>query len=206
MGALCIRNATVADAAAIAAIYAPYVRETSITFEVEPPSAEEYAQRIEEIQRVYPFFVAEETELEEGEAGESRVVGYAYARRFGERAAYDWCAELSIYLAPEAQGIGLGRRLYAQLEAALRLMGVCNVYAQIADTPADDDPHLTHASILFHEALGYREVGRFRSCGHKFGRWYDIVVMEKVIAEHRSYQPPLTAYTLIAAIDGPTHL
>lgn len=179
-----IRNATPADVDCLLGIYAYYVRETAITFEYEVPSAEEFARRMARTQERYPYLVAEV---------DGQVVGYAYAGPFKERAAYDWSCELTIYLAQEARGSGLGRLLYTSLEDALGHMGVLNLYACIA-YPQVEDEYLTRNSVEFHEHLGFALVGRFRSCGYKFGRWYDMVWMEKVIGEHLDSQTPIVPY------------
>jgi len=179
-----IRNATLADANRLLEIYAYYVRETAITFEYEVPSVEEFARRIARTLKRYPYLVAEV---------DGQVKGYAYAGPFKERAAYDWSCELTIYLAREARGSGLGRLLYASLEDALGRMSMLNLYACIA-YPQVEDEFLTRNSVKFHEHLGFTLAGRFRSCGYKFGRWYDMVWMEKVIGEHLDSQAPVVPY------------
>lgn len=179
-----IRNATLADANRLLEIYAYYVRETAITFEYEAPSVEEFARRMACTQERYPYLVAEV---------DGQVKGYAYAGPFKERAAYDWSCELTIYLAREARGGGLGRLLYASLEDALGRMGMLNLYACIA-YPQVEDEFLTRNSVKFHEHLGFTLAGRFRSCGYKFGRWYDMVWMEKVIGGHLDSQAPIIPY------------
>ena len=167
-----LRWVTPEDAAALADIYAPYVRATAITFEYEPPTAEEFRRRICHTLERYPYFAAE---------SEGRIVGYAYAGPFHPRAAYDWDAELSIYVARDCRGMGVGRQLYTALEQALRDMHLRNLYACIASPPAEDE-YLTLDSLRFHSRMGYALAGTFRRCGYKFGRWYDMVWMEKAIA------------------------
>lgn len=176
-----IRDATLEDAARILEIYDYYVRETAITFEYETPSLEEFQGRMRRIMARYPYLVAVEGE---------RVLGYAYAGHFRTRAAYDWSCEVTIYLDQSERRHGLGRALYAALEGALKEMGVLNLYACIGYPEADDE-YLTTNSADFHAHLGYTEVGRFRKCGRKFGRWYDMVWMEKIIGEHGEDQPPV---------------
>ena len=178
---LTIRVAAPEDAAAILAIYAPYVRDTAITFEYEVPSLEEFRSRVEKTLTRYPYLVAQR-----GNA----IVGYAYAGAFYPRAAYDWCAELTVYVERGARWQGIGRRLYEALEAALDDMGILNLYACIA-VPETADEHLTKDSEAFHAHLGFRTVGTFRNCGYKFGRWYHMIWMEKVIGNHVSDQPPV---------------
>jgi len=123
----------------------------------------------------------------EGAARESVVLGYAYAGPFKDRPAYDWAVETTVYVAEGARRLGVGRALYRALEEALRAQGVLNLEACIA-YPADDhpepDPYLSKDSVVFHEHLGFKLVGRFTACGCKFDRWYDMVWMEKLIGTH----------------------
>ena len=170
-----IRSATVADAARLLQIYAPYVERTAITFELEVPSREEFAARIEHTLRSYPYLVVED---------EGVVRGYAYAGPLKERAAYDHSCEVSIYLDQDARGRGLGQALYTELERRLRERGILNLYACIAD-PVEEDEYLTRDSERFHARLGYTKVGTFSKCGKKFGRWYNTIWMEKLIGAHR---------------------
>ena len=166
-----IREATAEDAEALAAIYAPYVRNTAISFELEPPTPEEFATRISRTLERYPHFVAEH---------EGEIAGYAYAGAFKERAAYAKSVELSIYIDRKRRGKGIGRALYAALESELGQRGVTNLYACIA-YPCVEDEYLTRDSVSFHEHMGFTIVGRFHECASKFGREYDMVWMEKVI-------------------------
>ena len=164
-----IRPAEERDIPAMLAVYAPYVEETAVSFEYAVPSPEEFRARLARVQGFYPWLVAEQ---------EGRVLGYAYASRFHPRAAYDWSVEVSIYLGRQERGRGLGRQLYEALEAMLRAQNVLSAYACIAlaETP---DEYLDHASIRFHERMGYRLTGTFPNCGYKFDRWYGMVWMEK---------------------------
>ena len=164
-----IRPAEERDIPAMLAVYAPYVEETAVSFEYAVPSPEEFRARLARVQGFYPWLVAEQ---------EGRVLGYAYASRFHPRAAYDWSVEVSIYLGRQERGRGLGRQLYEALEAMLRAQNVLSAYACIAHTEAPDE-YLDHASIRFHERMGYRLTGTFPNCGYKFGRWYGMVWMEK---------------------------
>ena len=175
-----IRSASREDAAALLAIYAPYVEKTAITFEYEVPSVEEFTERIEKITERYPYLVAERED--------ETLVGYTYAGAFHSRPAYQWAVETTIYLAEGAKGLGIGRALYTALEAALREQNILNANACIA-YPCGADEHLTDASVCFHEAMGYRMVGRFHQCGYKFGAWYDMVYMEKMLGEHKVPEP-----------------
>ena len=175
-----IRSATPNDAAALLSIYAPYVRHTAVTFEYEVPSEEEFAGRISAGLSRYPYLV-----LEDGQ-----ILGYACASPFKERAAYDWAVETTVYLRMDARGRGYGRALYTALEDALRKQGILNAYACIACTDTEDE-YLTNASRRFHERMGYRLCGTFRKCGCKFGRWYDMIWMEKMLGEHQSPPAPV---------------
>ena len=162
------------DAEALARIYAPYVRQTAITFEYEPPSPEEFRRRIEGIRTRYPYLAAEE---------KGELLGYCYASPFKGRAAYDWAAETSIYVRRDQHRKGLGKRLYAVLEELLRAQGVLDMLASIA-LPDPEDEYLTLDSVRFHSALGFREIARFPNIGSKFGRWYHMVWMDKVLGDH----------------------
>lgn len=169
-----LRAARLSDAAELLAIYAPYVEDTAISFETVVPSLEEFTQRM--LQRLprYPYLVAER-------GGE--LLGYAYLSPFVGRAAYDWAAETTIYLRADTRRMGVGKMLYAALESLARAQGIINLEACIGwtDTP---DEHLTNNSAEFHAHLGYRMVGRFYKCGYKFGTWYDMVWMEKLLGGH----------------------
>lgn len=176
-----IRDAEKTDAAAIAGIYAYYVRKTAVTFDYDAPSAEEMAEKIIETQRKYPFLTA----CEDG-----RIVGYAYAGAFKGRSAYDWAVETTIYLHPEARGKGSGALLLYALEDELKKRHFLNAYACIAYTEQEDET-LTNASMRFHARMGYRLCGTFRQCGYKFGRWYDMIWMEKMLGEHATEPQPI---------------
>ena len=185
-----VRDATEKDAERILEIYDYYVRNTAITFEYDTPSLEEFRERMEKIMRKYPYLVI----LQDGE-----IKGYAYAREFVGRAAYDWSCEMTIYLDHRAKKCGLGRILYETLEKALQDMGVLNLYACIG-YPEQEDEYLTANSADFHAHLGYTKVGEFHRCGYKFGRWYHMIWMEKMIAEHREVQPPVKSYPELSGI------
>lgn len=174
-----IRIATPSDAQTLLNIYAPYVKLTAITFEYEVPSVEEFTARIERTLQKFPYLVAEI----DGEA-----VGYAYAGSFYPRAAYAWAVETSIYVAQNKRGLGIGRALHDSLEQLLKKQGILNLNACIAH-PRGKDPYLTTRSAEFHRHLGYRLVGEFEQCGYKFGRWYNMIWMEKHIGEHLAEQP-----------------
>ncbi len=152
-----IRLATPPDAAAVQAIYAPYVRETAISFEYDPPSVDEMRNRIAAISERYPFLVIEH-------GGE--VLGYAYADRFSGRRAYDWSTAVSIYCRRDQTGRGLGRALYESLLPAVSLLGYRQAYAGIALPNA--------ASIALHERVGFTHLGTYERAGWKFGQWHSV--------------------------------
>ena len=164
-----IRIARAEDAEELLRIYAPYVKETAITFEYEVPTVEEFKERIIKTLQKYPYLVAEV----DGEA-----VGYAYAGAFKERAAYDWAVESTVYIKNNKRKMGIGSELYNALEKILHMQNIINVNACIAYTDNDDE-YLTKGSVMFHENMGYKTVGRFHKCGYKFNKWYDMVWMEK---------------------------
>ena len=172
MNSLIFREASVKDAGRLLEIYAPYVKETAITYEYDVPSRMEFRNRIKKISRAYPYIVA---------CLDGKIVGYAYANVFHERKAYEHSAELSIYIDSEYHKLGIGTKLYTELEKRLKEKGFKALYACIAATSRDKDLYLTDGSISFHEAAGYKTVGRFTDCAVKFGLWYDMVYMEKHI-------------------------
>lgn len=174
-----IREACPADIPRLLEIYAPYVRETAISFDIEVPTAEEFTQKMQHIKQRYPYLVAEAVAEDETE-----IIGYAYATAFKERAAYDRSVELTIYLAKEAKGRGVGRQLYTVLEERLSECGILNLNACIALPRDEADPYVGMDSILFHQAMGFTKVAHFHGSGYKFGRWYDMIWMEKLIGEH----------------------
>ena len=170
-----LRIAREEDAEAILSIYAYYVKNTAVSFEYEVPSLEEFRGRIRNTLPQYPYLVAEE---------DGRIVGYVYAGRFHPRAAFQWAAEASIYIDEAHHGKGLGRLFYEKLEDILRRQNVTNVYAVVAVPMEEEDEYLNRNSERFHEAIGYQIVGRYHGCGNKFGRWYDLIDMEKFLTAH----------------------
>ena len=174
MSTVSIRSAVPEDAGRLLEIYAYYVENTAISFEYDVPTPEEFRSRIAHTLERYPYLV-----LEEGGV----IRGYAYAGPFKARAAYRRSCEVSIYLDHSAKGKGYGRRLYEALEEALKAQGVLNLYACIGD-PIVEDEYLTKNSEQFHQHLGFVKVGEFHRCGYKFGRWYNMIWMEKMIGEH----------------------
>ena len=158
MSAITIRPATLDDAAAIAAIYNPYIDTTTISFEEQPVAAGEMAARIADVQAAgLPYLVA----LEGG-----RVLGYAYATKWRARPAYRTSVESSIYMDAQAAGRGVGSTLYRALLDALRGREVHMVIGGIAQP--------NERSVALHEKLGFRKVAHFSEVGRKFGRWVDV--------------------------------
>ncbi len=180
----CIRDATLDDAPRILKIYDYYVRETAITFEYDTPSLAEFRERMRKTKEFYPYLVAEEN---------GKIQGYAYAGAFVGRAAYDWACETTIYLDHEVRRQGLGKALYGALENALREMGILNLYACIG-YPEEEDEYLTTNSADFHRHLGFEQIGTFHQCGYKFGRWYHMIWMEKIVGIHEKNQMPINSY------------
>ena len=182
-----IRSARPEDAAALLSIYAPYVEHTAITFEYDVPSLEKFRERIVSTLERYPYLAA----VRDGE-----IAGYAYAGPFHSRAAYDWAVETSIYVRESERKSGIGKALYASLEKALAAQNMTNLNACIA-SPVVDDEYLNHNSLQFHQHLGYSMVGEFHKCAYKFGRWYNMVWMEKIIADHPDRQPDVIPFAQI---------
>lgn len=155
-----------ADAARVREVYAPYCTDTSITFEYEPPSIEQTAERIARIGRQYPWLVAR---------CDGTVAGYAYATAHAERAAYRWAVDVAVYLDPAFQRRGIGRRLYRVLLRLLSHLGYHRAVALIAMPNA--------ASVGMHEAMGFSHAGTTRSVGHKLGGWHDVGIWELALRE-----------------------
>ena len=152
-----LRLATARDAAEIQAIYAPYVRDTCISFELEPPSVEEIGRRIGNVLPRWPWLVCER-------GGE--ILGYAYASEHRVRAAFRWAVDVAIYVDDGAQRTGVGRALYTALLDLLRLQGFCHAYAGI---------YLPNpASVGLHQAVGFRPLAVFAQVGYKQGGWRDV--------------------------------
>ena len=160
-----IRPAKATDVPAMLAIYGPYVTDTPITFDYEPPTEAAFTAKYNRITSRYPWLLLEE---------DGRILGYAYADRAFEKAAYAWCVEATVYLSPEATGKGRGRALYLALEEELKRRGLVLVYALVTAT--------NEASLRFLAALGFRETGRLPASGWKQGKWHDVIWLEKRLA------------------------
>lgn len=158
---IAIRAAQADDAAAIAAIYAPYVIGGTVSFETDPPDTRQMRTRMTASNGHYPWLVATNGDPEGG-----GVLGYAYAGQFRDRPAYRYVVETSIYLAGATQGQGVGRLLYEALLDTLRAQGFTQAIGVIA-LPND-------GSIRLHESVGFRRAGVYREVGYKQGRWIDV--------------------------------
>lgn len=167
------------DAQALLEIYAPYIERTAITFETAVPSVQEYAARIEAIAAQFPYLVLEV---------DGEIAGYAYAHRQAERAAFDWNAELSIYLKEDFSGRGIGKPLYGLLEALLEMQGYVSLFGVITGDNA--------VSIAMHEKMGYRQIAVHEKTGWKFGRWHDTVWMHR-----RTYEGAPRAIVPVHVLD-----
>ena len=168
-----IRLATGLDATQIAEIYAPIVRDTVISFEVEAPTADEMRHRIENTLERFPWLVYERR---------GRVVGYAYAGEHSPRAAYRWSVAVSAYVHESERRRGVARALYTSLFAVLVLQGFYNAYAGITlPNPA---------SVGLHEALGFRPVGIYRGVGYKHGAWHDVGWWQRSLRERIARPEP----------------
>lgn len=184
------RLASIDDAQTLLDIYAYYVENTAISFEFTVPTLEDFSNRIRSTLVNYPYYVAEV---------DGKIAGYIYASRLSARAAYDWVAETSIYIDKDYHRLGIGKLLYEKLEKTLAAQNITNVYARVASPVDEADPYLTKNSEHFHEAIGYKKVGILKECGCKFGRWYDLVHMEKMIASHKSPPQPFIPFPQLKA-------
>lgn len=157
-----LTDATPSDGAACAAIYVPYVVNTAITFELEPPTPDEMTARIADAQRAHAWLVAREDE---------GIVGYAYGHRYHQRAAYRWACEVSVYLERGRRRTGLGRALYGELFARLEARGYRTLIAGMT-LPNESSEGL-------HRALGFEQIGVQRSIGWKHDAWHDVAWFQR---------------------------
>lgn len=177
-----IRMANPTDGERLAAIYAPAVTERATSFELVAPDGAEMARRVTALTARTPWLV-----LEEG----GRVVGYAYASPHRDRPAYQWSVEVSAYIDAAAHRSGHGRALYAALFEILAAQGFVNAYAGITlPNPA---------SVGFHTAMGFGEVGVYRGVGHKLGRWHDVMWLHRPLALKRDDPEPPRPLALVLA-------
>ena len=162
-----IRKAQIDDYKEILNIYEKYIRETCITFEIEVPSDEEFRDRTKTIIANYPYLVCEI---------EGKVVGYAYATKHAERAAYDYDVNLSIYINQAYHKRKIGSLLYSRLLKLLKAQGYYNAYAGIT-LPNEK-------SLSFHQALGFETVGTYQKTGYKFEQWHDVIWLQKNLIDY----------------------
>ena len=162
-----IRLVKVSDSKEILEMYTPYVRDTAISFETEIPTINEFSNRIEIISKQYPFLVYEI---------DNKVIGYAYASKHRERAAYSYNVDVSIYFLPEYHGTGKAYSLYDCLFKILSKLEYRNAYA------AYTEPNIK--SMKFHQKFDFKHIGTHHKTGYKFGKWYDVTWLEKTIKEH----------------------
>ncbi|MBQ8798325.1 MAG: N-acetyltransferase [Lachnospiraceae bacterium] len=162
-----IRFATVKDAAAILEIYGEYIRNTAVTFEIEVPTLSAFEERMERIMSQFPWLVCEI---------DGEIAGYAYASKHGERAAYRWSADLSVYIHEKFHRNHIASELYDEVIALLRKLGYYTVYAGVS-TP-------NPKSEAFHGAYGFQCLGEFKNVGYKLGEWHGVAWYELPIAEY----------------------
>jgi len=175
-----IRVACPEDAEAILAIYTPIVRETAISFEVEPPTYVEMHERIATTLRRLPWLVCER---------QGEVLGYVYASPHRARAAYQWSVDVSVYIHAKARRTGMGRALYHALFQLLGLQGFYQCFAGITlPNPA---------SVGLHEALGFQPVGVYQAVGYKLGGWHDVGWWQRALQPRPSLPTPPTAVEVL---------
>ncbi|MGB7443877.1 MAG: arsinothricin resistance N-acetyltransferase ArsN1 family B [Coleofasciculaceae cyanobacterium] len=164
-----IRLVQASDAEQMLAIYAPFIKESSTTFELEVPTIEQLQQRIGTISEHAPWLVCEI---------EGEILGYAYASKHRQRAAYQWSVESSVYVGAKLRRKGVGKALYSSLFQLLQLQGFYNVYAGITL------PNL--ASVALHENLGFSHIGTYELVGYKLGKWHDVGWWQLSLQSERS--------------------
>jgi L-amino acid N-acyltransferase YncA len=170
-----IRLAAEKDAGAVAAIYAPFCDDNTVSFELAAPSEHEMASRIRAVTEQWPWLVLDDDGV---------IAGYAYAGRHRDRAAYQWAVDTAVYVGESYRGRGVGRALYAALFELLRSQGYFKACAGIALPNA--------ASVGLHEAVGFKLVGVYRGIGYKLGAWRDVAWYELVLQPERENPPPPT--------------
>lgn len=163
-----IRLATESDSQSLLEIYAPFIKETVITFEYEVPMISEFSSRISSTLKKYPWIVCEI---------DDRIAGYAYASKYRERPAYDWSVDTSVYIHPTYHRKKIASALYYCLFEILKLQGFYNAYAAIVSSNTK--------SVGFHESFGFKPIGVYHNVGYKFDQWHDVKWVEKTIREHK---------------------
>lgn len=168
-----IRLANEDDSASLLEVYGPFIANTSITFEYEIPSIDVFKERIKNISMTYPWLVCEVN---------GKVVGYAYASKHRDRAAYQWSVDFAIYVDPKHHRNYIAKALYTALIKILKAQGYYNAYAGIT-LPNEK-------SQGFHESFGFALIGLYHNVGYKFGKWHDVGWFELKLAEH-SQEPAM---------------
>ncbi len=186
-GDIIIKTVNESDADELLKIYAPYVQNTAITFEYNVPGIAEFKSRIMNTLKKYPYLKA----VRNGE-----IIGYAYLGEFKERDAYIHSAETSIYVKQKERRSGAGRAMYEAIEKTAKMQNILNLNACIG-VPRIEDEHLTLDSVKFHEKMGYTLVGKFNFSGYKFGTWYDMIWMEKMLGEHTNSPAGFRAFNTL---------
>ena len=154
---LMVRAAQVEDGAAVAGIYGPYVRDTAVSFETDAPTAAVMAERIGATLLTHPWLVAERDGI---------VVGFTYAGKHSQRAAYRWTVDVTVYVGDDERRGGVGRQLYSTLLTTLRMQGFRSAFSEIV-LPNE-------GSVRLHEAMGFMHLGVHKDVGYKLGQWHDI--------------------------------
>jgi phosphinothricin acetyltransferase len=172
------RLALPTDAAGILAIYAPYIANTSYTFETEIPSVDEFAGRIVSYLKNWPWLVCEV---------DGQIAGYAYASRYRERVAYQWSVECSVYIHDHHHRSGIARSLYAALFSILKKQGYRNVYAVI-NLPNE-------RSVAFHESMGFKWIATYEQVGYKLGQWKNVGWWRLIINEFEPEPEPVICFS-----------
>jgi phosphinothricin acetyltransferase len=168
-----IRLANESDAAGILAIYAPYIANTSFTFETEIPNEQAFSERINSYLQYWPWLVCET---------DGKIAGYAYGSKYRERTGYQWCVECSVYIHDEFLRSGVGRALYTPLFELLKQQGYRNVYAVI-NLPND-------RSVNFHESCGFKYFATYENVGYKLGKWKNVGWWQLIINEYKPEPAP----------------
>jgi phosphinothricin acetyltransferase len=166
-----IRDAGPADAAALLEIYRPFVERSAVSFELQPPTLDEFAARMQKTLTGWAWLVAEH---------EGRCVGYAYGSAHRERAAYRWSVETSAYVDERHRRRGIARQLYAELFDRLRARGFCNALAIIT---LPNEP-----SVALHRSVGFEPIGVFKAVGRKFGKWHDVAWFQRLLRDSPPFE------------------
>lgn len=188
-----VRPARTEDAAAIAAIYAPYVQGGTVSFETDAPDARAMAKRMAASGGLYPWIVATPGKGD-GAEDDAGVLAYAYATQFRDRPAYRWTVETSLYVAGGVQGQGIGRLLYEALIDTLRAQGFTQAIA-VVSLPNDQ-------SIKTHEAVGFRRAGVYREIGFKLGRWIDVGFWQCALGDARAAPADPKPFSEVGVVRG----